>query len=249
MLVPEGLHVVERPGDGPDAPLVVIVHGAMDRSSSFGRVDRRLRDLHVVRYDRRGYGRSRDVGVGPIAEHIDDLLAVLADRPAILFGHSVGAIVALGAAACRPDLVGSVLAYEPPMGWAPWWPTAADRAAADPAAGAEAFMRAAVGDHIWNRLPARTRDDRRAEGDALRADTASMSDAPPVDLGAVVAPVVVAVGSATSDRHRRAGEELAAGLAHGQLVVVDGARHGAHLTHAPAVAGLVRQLVERGSAQ
>src|SRR2546426_10980164 len=39
-------------------PTVVFVHGAPDRAASFKRVLALLGDLHVVTYDRRGYGRS-----------------------------------------------------------------------------------------------------------------------------------------------------------------------------------------------
>ena len=55
-----GLWVEESGPD--DAPLVVFVHGSMDRSTSFSKVVRRLRDLHTVVYDRRGYAGSSDVG-------------------------------------------------------------------------------------------------------------------------------------------------------------------------------------------
>ncbi len=65
-----------------DAPLVVLVHGSMDRSTSFAKVVRRLRDdFRVLSYDRRGYGRSVAVG-GPftMGRQVDDLLSVMADR-------------------------------------------------------------------------------------------------------------------------------------------------------------------------
>ena len=68
---------------GPeDAPLVVLVHGSMDRSTSFAKVVRRLRDdLRVLSYDRRGYGQSVTVA-GPftMARQVEDLLSVMADR-------------------------------------------------------------------------------------------------------------------------------------------------------------------------
>jgi pimeloyl-ACP methyl ester carboxylesterase len=59
-----------RAPDAPAGPAVVLVHGAMDRAASFGRVMRRLGDLDVVAYDRRGYAGS--LGTGPattLAEH------------------------------------------------------------------------------------------------------------------------------------------------------------------------------------
>ena len=243
------LHVVDNGAD-PSSPLVVVVHGAMDRASSFGRVARSLSDLQVVRYDRRGYGRSVGAGPAPLAVHVDDLLAVLAGRPATVFGHSVGAVVALVAAQSHPGLVRSVLAFEPPTPWLPWWPNRAGAAAegapaldTDPADEAEAFMVAAVGERIWARLPARTRADRRAEGGALRADLASLQGPAPFDPAAVSVPVVVGCGSQTTWWHRQAAEELAAALPVAELAVVGGATHGAHLTHPSAMAELVREAV------
>ena len=117
-----GLHVVERGPD--DTPMVALVHGSMDRASGMWGVVRRLQtDFHVVVYDRRGYARSRSVG-GPFDHEtqVADLAAVLAGRPATVFGHSNGGNIALAAAQRHPDLVQAVGAYGPPMAWEPWWP-------------------------------------------------------------------------------------------------------------------------------
>lgn len=246
MTVPSGLHLLDQPvAADPDAPTVVIVHGAMDRSASFGRVVRQLGDLHVIRFDRRGYGRSSALGPASLMEHVDDLLAVAGERRVTVFGHSIGGIIALAAAVRRPDVVGSVLAYEAPLSWADWWPSARTPPAEDPADEAEAFMRRAIGDHFWGRLPARTRADRRAEGGALRADIASVASAP-FDPADVTVPVLVAAGADTCWWHTRAAQELAEALPLGELSVVAGADHGVHLTHPTATAHLVRRAVERG---
>ena len=46
----------EEAGD-PDAPLVVVVHGTMDRAAGMLRLSRKLDHRYrVLRYDRRGYG-------------------------------------------------------------------------------------------------------------------------------------------------------------------------------------------------
>jgi pimeloyl-ACP methyl ester carboxylesterase len=83
-------HVPDRAD--ADAPLVVLVHGSLDRAGSFARVIRRLADLHTVAYDRRGYHRSRHVV--PVHDtldgHVDDLLLVIDSRPAVVIGHSYG---------------------------------------------------------------------------------------------------------------------------------------------------------------
>jgi pimeloyl-ACP methyl ester carboxylesterase len=200
-----------------------------------------------VRYDRRGYGRSRSLGTGDLAAHVDDLLAVLAGRPATVVGHSMGGFVALAAAARDPELVRSLLVYEAPAPWASWWPSpvssGGDALAAEDEA--EAFMRRAIGDRYWERLPARTREERRAEGPALQADLASLRGTPAYDPAVVEVPTIVACGSETTWWHRRAADELAAALPHAELSVVAGAQHGAHLSHPSAFARLVERAVER----
>ena len=64
MPYPAGLAVDERPPpdgwEGDDGPTVVLVHGILDRGSSFSRTIRRLAGMGVVTYDRRGYQRSRE---------------------------------------------------------------------------------------------------------------------------------------------------------------------------------------------
>lgn len=253
MPAPPGIHVVddpaapsaaETPVGAPPAPLVVIVHGAMDRSSSFGRVAKQLSHLHVVRYDRRGYGRSAGARLGSLHDHVDDLLAIIDDRPAVVFGHSIGGVIALYAAAEAPELVRSVLAYEPPTPWAPWWPES-PAPPADAEEEAEAFMRRAIGDRFWSRLPARTRADRRAEGPALRADVASLDGPRPFDPAIVGSPVIVAAGEEASWWHARAASELAAELPRAEHEIVAGAQHGVHLTHPKATAHLIDRALDR----
>lgn len=245
MAAPSDLHVVDAPARDPGAAVVVIVHGAMDRSSSFGRVVRQLDDLHVIRYDRRGYGRSVDAPIGTLDDHVDDLLSIVGDRVATVFGHSVGGVIALVAAQRAPDRIASVLAYEAPSPWADWWPQPREAGPDDPAEEAEAFMRRAIGDHYWNRLPTRTRADRRAEGGALRADIASLQGSAPFAADALAVPILAACGSDTTWWHRRATRELADAAPAGEHAVVAGAEHAAHLTHPTATAHLVRRAVDR----
>lgn len=242
------LHVTET-GD-PDGPLVVLVHGTMDRSASFAHLARRLRDLRCVRYDRRGYGRSRHAGppVG-VQGHADDLLGVLGERRAVVVGHSFGGTVALTAACRRPDLVGGLLVYEAAMSWLPWWPgssaggTALAAASADPGDAAEAFLRRMIGDR-WDELPPRTRADRRAEGPALLAELRSLrQEGPPCDLAAVRAPTIVVRGSRSPEHLRRGAAHLAAVVAGAELVECDGAGHGGHQTHSAFLADQVRRLL------
>ncbi|HWJ97056.1 MAG TPA: alpha/beta fold hydrolase [Acidimicrobiales bacterium] len=247
MPAPLDLHVVDTPSADPGAAVVVVVHGAMDRSSSFGRVARQLDDLHVVRYDRRGYGRSVGAPVGTLDDHVDDLLGVIDGRAVTVFGHSIGGVIALVAAQRDPGSIRSVLAYEAPSPWADWWPRPRTVPPDDSADEAEAFMRRAIGGHYWDRLPARTRSDRRSEGAALRADIASLQGTSPFEASAIEAPVLAACGSDTTWWHQRATRELADAVPGGEHAVVAGAEHAAHLTHPAATAHLVRRAAARAA--
>lgn len=238
---------------GGAAPTVVLIHGSLDRSSAFARVQRHLADLRVLRYDRRGYGRSTELGPATsFDQQVDDLASVVDDRPATLVGHSLGGVIALALAARKPEMVHAVVAYESPMAWEPWWPAATAGAAAmatDGEAGeaAERFMRRMVGDERWGRLPERTRAARRAEGPALVADLRQIRDRtrPPYVAEELTVPVVAAHGTESSPHHQRTAAELADRAPQGELVVVRGAGHGVHLTHPAALADLARRAVAR----
>lgn len=240
-----------------EGPAVVLVHGTMDRSSSFGRVRKGLDGMRVARYDRRGYARSVDLGPpGSFDQQVDDLLDVVAwvtqdGPPPVVFGHSYGGTVALATAARSPERLAGVVAFEAPLPWMDWWPTdsagAAAVAGSDDAEGAgEAFMRRMVGDDRWERLPPSTRAARRAEGPTLVAELAQLRPPhpPPFELGSIRAPVLVAHGTDGAPHHGEAARTVAAGVPGADLEVVSGSGHGVHLTHPSAVAAMVRRLVD-----
>lgn len=240
--------MVDRPGPGP---LVVFVHGSMDRGSSFGRVSRQLRDLHVVAYDRHGYGHSpADRPHRTVAEHADDLLTVVDGRRCAVIGHSYGGVVALLAAIDHPDVVASVGAFEAPMPWQRWWPEASAGSAAvaaeSPEEAAEVFMRTVVGDRVWTRLPRATRDARRAEGPTLLAEMTSIREVAPFDPAEVGVPTVAGFGTASQSRHRESAARLAEAIPTAELFPIDGAGHGAHMSHPAEFAAFVRRVLERG---
>ena len=105
--------------------------------------------------------------------HVDDLLAVIDGRPAVVVGHSYGGDIALGAALRpggsgadpgrrrlrAPDAVARHLGH-------PAQPGAGRPASGDddPGMVAERFFRRMVGDSAWDRLPEATKEARRADG-------------------------------------------------------------------------------------
>ncbi len=249
---PDDLHVVVHDGP-PGAPLVVLVHGSMDRSAGMSRVARHLPGCTVVRYDRRGYARSRRARPARrFDDHVDDLVAVLDGRPAVVLGHSYGGVITLAAAAGAPELVTGAVVFEPPLSWLPWYPqgtagAAVIAGAADPEEAAERFLRRMIGDSRWERLPARTRAERRSEGPALVAELRFLREGPaPFDPADVACPVIAACGSEARGHHRQGVAWLAEHVADGRAVELEGAHHGAHLTHAAALAHLVQQVLPAG---
>src|SRR5687768_2536289 len=94
-------------GDG--GPLVLLHPGGADSRAYDSNLDGLAAAFRTYRFDRRGQGRTPDVG-GPItfAQMTDDTIAFIetvVDEPAHLLGHSIGAPVGLLVAQKRPDLV------------------------------------------------------------------------------------------------------------------------------------------------
>jgi pimeloyl-ACP methyl ester carboxylesterase len=252
-----GLRVLVREPleDGPGGGRrLVLVHGAMDRATSFTRVTAKLRDWTVVAYDRRGYGHSSHLGAPDDFDvQVSDLLEVLGGRPAVAFGHSLGGDVVLTTAVRHPGLITSAVVWEPPQPWLPFWPAeSASRGAGShlaPEDRAEWFMRRMVGDRIWERLPSATRAQRRAEGRTLEAEMRSLAGAPLFDPTAVHVPVIVGRGGESRVHQRRASRELASALPAGELAEIPDAGHGAHLSHPAEVADLIRRVAAAGRNQ
>ena len=234
----------------------MFVHGSMDRSSAFARCCGHLRDLHTIRYDRRGYGKSVQLGAASIDGHIDDLVALLDGRAGVVIGHSLGGVIALGAAQRHPELVRAVGAYEAPMPWVEWWPkrsaggdamTMADGTAPDAAADvAERFMRRMIGDDRWESLPEGTRRSRRAEGPALLAELRSAHQQPAYDPAQIAVPIFTAHGTESREHHCWAAQEVARLTGADPPVVIEGAGHNAHATHHREFADFTRRVVAAG---
>ncbi|MEV0400889.1 alpha/beta hydrolase [Actinoallomurus sp. NPDC050550] len=74
----------------------------------------------VVTFDRRGLSRSTSTGAAPdLTIHADDaarVLATVTHQPALVFGASIGALIALELTTRHPDQVRVAVAHEPPVG-------------------------------------------------------------------------------------------------------------------------------------
>jgi pimeloyl-ACP methyl ester carboxylesterase len=266
MSYPAALSLVERPAPEPGAATVIFVHGSLDRGESFRRVMRRLPELGIVRYDRRGYQGSRAGGVTDLGGHVDDLLAIAAeakasrspgDGPVVAVGHSLGGDVVLGAALADPRALDAVGAYEPPMPWLGFrrdggaetgeggggWRAIAD----DPGEEAERFFSRMVSPESWARLTEAGRAERRADGPALLADLRGIrGEGPPFDVERLSVPAVFGMGGEeTAPHHRRNVQWLGEHVPGAVVFEVQGAHHGAHLSHPDHFAAMTRLIVER----
>lgn len=220
-----------------EQPLVVVIHGSMDRSAGMLKLSRRLdMNFRVLRYDRRGYGRSfPHDGPFTMGPQVSDVVGLLAGRPAVLIGHSYGGNVALAAAEQHPELVAGVAVYETPLSWEPWWPgsTAGAIAVAEsgkPQEAAEQFLRRMLGDRRWDELPEQTRQIRRAEGVAMVGELADLRRHRPWDPARITMPVITAFGSRGAAHHRHGMVHVASLLGCPAVELAD-CRHDAPLSH------------------
>jgi len=257
---PAGLHILERAGSAPGAPTAVLVHGSLDRAESFRRVMRRLPDLTIVAYDRRGYQRSGEAGVVGLRGHIADLVDIVTEVRArgattvVAVGHSVGGDVVIGAALAEPALCDSVGAFEPPMPWLGFRrprpgedrPRGWSPLAGDPAEEVERFFSRMVSPSAWRRLSEEGRSGRRADGPALVADLLGLRGDPPFEVMDLAVPALFGRGGPGSEPHHRdCVAWLSAHVPGAALFEIEGAHHGAHLSHPVHFAAFTRAVVER----
>lgn len=223
---------------GPETEvLVVLIHGSLDRSGGMALLARQIQTTHrVMRYDRRGYGRSwPHDGPFAVSHQVDDLVQLIGTRRVLLIGHSYGGNVALGAAARLGTQVVGVSTYETPLSWMSWWPgttAGAMAVSSSPSEAAQNFMIRLVGEKRWNSLPERTRDERRREGPALLGELSALRVTPPWEVETIQCPVLCGFGSRGLTHHAEGAKWLATHLSFGQLVELEDAAHGAPMTHA-----------------
>ena len=109
----------EQRGDGP--PLVFISGAGGDAGYWTEAAEALADEYTVLTYDRRANSRSPrppDWDAAPIDEQSDDtaaLLSALGLAPAIAYGNSLGAEIAINVALRHPEVLRAVVAHEPPF--------------------------------------------------------------------------------------------------------------------------------------
>lgn len=103
-------------GDGAGLPLVLL-HGVARNGRDFRPLLPWLADRRTAVWDQRGHGRSERAAAYRVVDYAADVVDWLrrAEVERVdLYGHSLGALVALRAAAQLPEKVRSVLLEDPP---------------------------------------------------------------------------------------------------------------------------------------
>ncbi len=111
------LNLAEGPTAGP--PLLLL-HGVARRWQDYAVFAPALAARwHVLALDFRGHGNSRRADQYRVVDYVHDALAVLHKRtsqPAVVYGHSLGAMVAAAVASQAPERVRAVVLEDPPFG-------------------------------------------------------------------------------------------------------------------------------------
>jgi 3-oxoadipate enol-lactonase len=238
---------VDRAGAG--TPLVLLHGGAVDRRMWAPQLDG-LTGRRLLAPDARGHGGTSDA-TAPyrLCDDVVALLDALEVPRAVLVGVSMGGGTAVDAALEHPDrvagLVVSGTATSEPRFAEPWalevfaaWARAEQEADVD--AWIEAFLRFVAGPDrsradvdpaVWSAVETMGRETLR---DHVRVgpDGAPVPPVRPTPvtrtwerLPEVAVPVLALVGGADGEDHRTMGEQLAALVPDGRLVVVPGAAH------------------------
>jgi esterase len=106
-------------------PPIMLLHQSLARSEDWENIFPRLATRYrTVAYDARGHGRSGRAPDYSLRAFADDALRMLREivkEPALLVGHSLGALAALVAAGDAPDLVRGLVLEDPALGYAKVW--------------------------------------------------------------------------------------------------------------------------------
>jgi pimeloyl-ACP methyl ester carboxylesterase len=239
-------------------PALLCVPGATGDAETFMRVAECLQDeFTVITYDRRGNSRSpRPAGWVKTSadEQADDAAGLLKEldlAPALVYGNSSGAIIALNLLIRHPEVVRGAILHEPPLLSVLARPEDAMGAlrplvelatvGGAPRQAVEAFLRFVVGDAAFELMDEPWRERLLGNGETLFGiEFGAVESYRPDDatLAAVTMPVQVMAGETSAPFFREAAEWLAARL-HRKVMGMPGG-HGPHRDRPQAVADTIR---------
>jgi len=248
---------------------IVLVHGSwVDRGNWEVVAGLLAEDFHVISYDRRNSSRSgRTPGIATRRANEDDLAALIeatCEGPVHLCGNSYGALLCLGLASRRPDLVRSAAVHEPPAIGVADEGESAELVAGilvtvdqvireveegDHEGAARHFVEdVALGPGTWELLPEVFREacKRNAESFAAEASDPDWLGLDLEPLGRTSARLLLSNGDVSPRWLQLVTARLAARLPAVRSAVVAGAGHSPHVTHPADYAALVADFVTSG---
>ena len=243
-------------------PVIVLVDAALSLPAETAKLAALLAErFTVVAYDRRGRGGSGETLPVALEREVEDIAAILsAHGPAVLFGSSSGAALALEAAARLGDAVTGLFLFEPPFivddSRAPVAADLAERIAALVAAGKRdravtAFFREAMGIPapfvlLMHLMPSWRQGVRLAH--TLAYDFAALDGLqaglplPVARWKAVTASGIVMVGSRSEPFFHDAAKQLADVVPAIEYLPLEGGHHGSAVM---APAGIAQEVIAR----
>ena len=234
-----------------NSPLIVFVHGVMDRGATFLGVARGLPRMSWIIYDRRGYGRSVSTLAPSFFDHVNDLVEIIdreaLARPIFIVGQSLGGTIALAAASRRPDSVAAVLVHEPPLPWLDWWPTRDEDGRRieddDLETAVVRVMQRLIGPDGWDALPPAAQARRLTEGPALVAELVSVRDGCPFEPNTMTMPCIISRGSLSAGHRERAQQWLTSVLPGASSIVLPGVGHNVQKSHPDQLRRCIEDMV------
>ena len=241
-------------------PPLVLVHGTTGTRAIWREtLDALGAGFRTIAYDRRGYGDSgapepyTGTTVGEQADDLAALIRTLDAAPALVCGHSFGALAALEVLRSEPELARAAVLIEPPLLWlTPAGSEAASELREAIEAGArergadgavDAFVTGTGGPDALELLGADRVEAAHAAPRAFAADVGAVSAwaVSPRELRAIETPVILLAGTRTPRAWREPSDALADMLPNAELRECDSS----HLipVEAPAdVAAAIRAL-------
>lgn len=235
----------EIAGDGD--PLV-LVHGSWVNATSWQPIFGQLAEAFtVIAYDRRGHSRSERPAaretIGADQDDLAEIIETFAAGSAHVLASSYGAVITLGLAARRPELIRSMYLHEPPavaligQEGAPFLAAAGAVAqvveAGDPEAGARQFVETVLGAGAWEMFPDEGRETFIQNAPTF-ADEYADTEGYGLDLAALAAmtpPLQISTGTESPPFFSAIADRIAEEVPGARRQVIEGAGHAPHLTH------------------
>jgi 3-oxoadipate enol-lactonase len=201
----------------------------------------------AVRHEMRGFGDTAMPPAGTFS-HADDLVARL-DEPSALVGASFGGLICLIVAARRPELVSGLVLLDAPLPDHDWSQEVLSAWEREDELLEEGELHAAA---VWSaefwvadpvqRERVAAMQERAYE---LQSESEAEDDTPEdIDLGAVSARTLVAVGELDKRDIHRIAERLAREIPGAESTVIEGASHLPALERPEATARIVRAFLD-----